>query len=418
MRKLDPLNTGNKERTQSVNFEINLFLHPAQERIVASKARFKVIAAGRRFGKTMLSGALATIQALSEPDQVVWWVAPSHQQARIAFKIVRKFIPEEYRTVNNTLGEIYLVNGSTIAVKSGDRYDNLRGEGLDMVVVDEAAFLHEKAWTEALRPALADKNGSAILISTFDGENWFYDLQNFAMDPDNTEWEGWRFTTADNPFVPASEIEQLRRTMSHESFMQEIMCVPNVYVGAVFDGELLAKSVDRGATFEPGGLGIVEAGLDWGWNYTAFEVCHEGTDGTVSWFFERVYRNMELNARCREIAQFCREFDVRTVYADAAGASENVTLARIMEREGADTYVQPVPFNLFKQPGIDTRRFYLQQGRERMGFGVPQLIRDSKLYSFDESGKPRKTSDHTVDAATAFYASRSDVLGTDFGEGD
>ncbi len=103
---------------------------------------------------------------------------------------------------------------------------------------------------------------------------------------------------------------------------------------------------------------------------------------------------------------------MKTVYCDAAGASENVTLARILERLGVQTYVQPVPFGTFKKLGIQTRSFYLEKGREILTSHCPGLRVDSKAYHYDPDGeKPAKGSDHTVDAATAFYASRGDALG-------
>lgn len=405
----------NNNNEQEVEFKINLYLHPAQEAIVASKARFKIVAAGRRFGKTMLAAILVIIKGLSEPDQNIWWVAPSHQQARIALRVLLKYLPAEYRDLNKTLGEITLPNGSRISIKSGDRYDNLRGEGLDLVVIDEAAFIDEQAWTKAIRPALSDRLGNAILISTYDGENWFYQLHRFVRENPNDQWETWEFKTADNPYIDPAEIEEAKRSLPHDVFMQEFMCVPLVFVGAVFSGEHLADAINRGELFgSHSNNRYCEAGLDWGWNFTALEICVETADGDVVWLTEQIFRNVELNERCEIIAEMCKLYNVQTIYCDAAGATENETLGRIFARLNAPTYVQPVPFNQYKEIGITTRRFFLQQGKEVLTNGVSGLIRDSKMYAYDESGKPKKSNDHTVDAATAFYASRSWVLGDTF----
>lgn len=404
-----------EERVRSrsaARWHFELDLHPAQRDVFEDDARFKVIAAGRRFGKTLLSAAACIIAAASKPDAVVWWVSPSHTQSRIALRMVAKFIPEAHRDVNKTLGEITLSNGGRICFKSGDRPDNLRGEGLDLVVVDEAAFVSEEVWTQALRPTLSDRNGRAILISTFDGENWFFDLYNFACDPANKEWAGWKFVTADNPYIPGSEIQEAQRNLPKEVFEQEYMSSPLAFVGAVFDGDTVDEARKLSADLVIPSTSLCEAGLDWGWNVTALEVCAELDDGRIAWFEEHIYRKVELVKRCEAVAEVCGRLKVQTVYTDAAGASENVTLAKIFDQLGLDTFVQPVPFAVWKKPGIQTRHLYLERGREILAPTVHQLIVDTKAYKWDPTGeKPLKGNDHSVDAATAFYASRSDALG-------
>jgi len=394
-------------------WRFELDMHPAQREIFESPARFKVAACGRRFGKTLLGTAMCIIAAASKPNGNVWWIAPSHNQSRNAFRMVEKAIPKKHREANRTLGEIYLSNGGRIAFKSGERWDNLRGEGLDLVVVDEAAFLAQDVWTQALRPALSDRNGSAFLISTFNGENWYYDLWRFAMDPANEEWAGFKFVTGDNPYIPQEEINEAQRALPKEIFEQEYMASPLAFAGAVFDAHKIDDAYEARRDFVLPQLPNFEAGLDWGWNVTAFEVCTELVDGRIAWVDEHIYERIELNDRCERIAQICKDLRVSTIYADAAGASENVTLARILERSGAPTIVQPVPFAAYKRPGIMARSFFLEQGREVLTDNVRQLIIDSKAYHYDPKNdmKPAKGHDHSVDAATAFYASRAHLLG-------
>jgi len=393
-------------------WEFALEMHPAQRQVFESPARFKVVAAGRRFGKTLFAAATAIMVAASKPDAIVWWVSPSHDQSRIALRMVAKAIPQKHREVNKTLSEIYLSNGGRIAFKSGERSDNLRGEGLDLVIVDEAAFVDETLWTQALRPTLSDKAGKALLISTFDGENWFYDLYRKALDPDATAWAGWRFPTSANPYIPRDEIEEARRNLPKEVFEQEYEASPLAFAGAVFDGEALDHAWQLGKDFVIPDNPLCEAGLDWGWNVTALEVCVELADGKIAWVAEEILVKTELTVKCEMIAAYCQQWNIATVYADAAGADENVTLAKVLEAKGIETYVQPVPFNAYKKTGILTRVFHHQHERELIGPNCPQMIVDSKAYHYDKDGeKPAKGHDHSVDAVTAFYASRSYVLG-------
>ena len=399
-------------RNAAAVWEFALDMHPAQREVFESPARFKVVAAGRRFGKTLFAAATAIMVAASKPDAIVWWVSPSHDQSRIALRMVAKAIPQKHREVNKTLSEIYLSNGGRIAFKSGERSDNLRGEGLDLVIVDEAAFVSEALWTQALRPTLSDKAGKALLISTFDGENWFYDLWRRALDPEQKAWAGWKFPTSANPYIPADEIEEARRNLPKEVFEQEYEASPLAFAGAVFDGDELERAWQMGKEFVLPERPMCEAGLDWGWNCTALEVCLETADGKIVWVAEEILVKTELTMKCETICQYVKNWNIARIYADAAGADENVTLAMMLEEKNLDCDVQPVPFNAYKKTGILTRRFHHQHKRELIGSDCLQMLQDSKGYHYDKDGeKPAKGHDHSVDAVTAFYASRSYVLG-------
>jgi phage FluMu gp28-like protein len=116
---------------------------------------------------------------------------------------------------------ITMPGGGTIQVRSADHPDSLRGEGLDYLVLDECAFIKEDAWSEALRPALADRQGRALFISTPKGRNWFWRLWTAAST--ENDWRAWRFTSYDNPFIKASEIDAARELLPERVFRQEFM---------------------------------------------------------------------------------------------------------------------------------------------------------------------------------------------------
>ena len=413
LRAREPVVTKPRPKPDGPNeIAIDVDLHPAQMQIFRSQARFVVVAAGRRFGKTVLAAVLCLIEAVEAPGANVWWVAPTSRQTRIAKRLLTKMLPRGMYHVNNTLGELTLANGSRISLRSAERFDNLRGEGVDFMVVDEAAFIEEAAWVQALRPTLSDRGGRAVFISTFKGENWFYRLHTFASSPDNEDWEAFAFPTSDNPYIPEDEIEAARRAMPREMFMQEYLASPMSYVGSVFDGEIVAAAAERGKEwlYAPQGRSV-EAGLDWGWHCTALEVCVETADDRIIWVWEHVFEQVELNKRCKAIAQTAKAFGIEVIYADAADPSSNTTLAVALDRISAATEIQPVPFGVYKDVGIQTRRYYLENNLEDMMATCNQLIVDTKRYHWDPSGeKPAKGDDHTVDAATAFYASRAEVL--------
>jgi len=111
--------------------------------------------------------------------------------------------------------------GGTVQIRSADDPQSLRGEGLDYAVLDECAYMKEAAWSEALRPALSDRKGGALFISTPHGLNFFRDLWLRGQDDAYPDWQSWTFKTIDNPFIDPDEIAAARASMPSRIFMQE-----------------------------------------------------------------------------------------------------------------------------------------------------------------------------------------------------
>jgi len=128
---------------------------------------------------------------------------------------------------------ITLPGDGTIAIKSADQGDGLRGEGLDLVVLDEAAFIQEAVWTDAIRPALSDRRGGALLISTPKGYNWFWDAYQRGQEG-RADWMSWQYPTSDNPLIAPEEIEAARDTLSSRTFGQEYMAQFVSFEGTLF----------------------------------------------------------------------------------------------------------------------------------------------------------------------------------------
>jgi hypothetical protein len=390
-------------------------LHPAQEQVWLSTARFRVVGCGRRFGKTHL-GVLELIDHLIHTDgAVAWWVSPTHDQSEIAWRMFQAAVEEDAAEFNLTKKVAVLKhNNSRVQFKSADRDKHLRGEGLTFIVVDEAAFIKEGTWYGSLRPSLSDRKGSALMIGTFDGtENYFYNEWERGAQSDDPEYESWSFPTSANPYIDPQEIEHARRTLPAAQFAQEYEADPMSFVGSVFDTRDVVRAVERGREVLYDPRFDTYAGIDWGYtNPTAFLKCQQTPDDYVQWFDETLWYAMELNDRCQLIAQDCRDYRVRRIYADAAGKDENVTLARHLKAAGAKTSIQPVPFNKYKDAGITARRWFLERGRELLGPRMLQTVKDSKRYHYKETAdgvrkdEPEKINDHTVDATIAFYASR------------
>jgi hypothetical protein len=206
-----------------------------QQTIVDAPQRFKVVIAGRRFGKTHLS-VRELCKAARFPDKEVWYVAPTYKQAKmIVFKKLRKRLQDLrwVSKINETNMSFELKNGSTISLKGADNYDSLRGVGLDYLVMDEFADIDEEAWTETLRPTLADKMGSALFIGTPKGMNWAKDLYDLAQEYPE-EWASFQYTTEQGGNVSITEIEAARRSLDARTFNQEFRATFETFSGRIF----------------------------------------------------------------------------------------------------------------------------------------------------------------------------------------
>ena len=199
-------------------------LHPGQLEVAKNPARWKILCAGRRFGKTRLGVQMCMEVALRGGR--AWWVAPTFSIARVGWRDIAasaKSFPKEIEPkVSLANMQIDLANGGSIAVRSADNPQRLRGEGLDFLVMDEAAFVKPEVWAEVLRPTLTERRGSALFISTPIGrDNWFFDLWETAEDGEN--WARFRFATTDNPAIDPEEVEAARTEVGSIVFAQEYL---------------------------------------------------------------------------------------------------------------------------------------------------------------------------------------------------
>lgn len=210
-------------------------LFPLQKEIAQDDTRFKVVAAGRRAGKTRMCAAIMVKAALE--GKRCWWCGPFLAQAQIGFrelKLLSRQIPGV--KISETKKNIIFPSGGEISVKSVDNEHNLRGEGLDLLVCDEVGFYRncESIWMEALRPTLSDRKGSAIFISTPKGFNFFHTLFSKGNDEQEQDWKSWHYPSNANPFFPEEEFEIAKRELPNDIFQQEYCAVFLKDGGTVF----------------------------------------------------------------------------------------------------------------------------------------------------------------------------------------
>ncbi len=205
--------------------DLNFQLLPWQQTVFNDSTRFKVVAAGRRCGKSRLAATTLLIEGLRCPaGSAVLYVAPTNGQARqiiwnVLLDLGREVIAGSH--INNQ--DITLINGATIYVRGADRPDTLRGVSLTYAVLDEVADIKPEAWEQVIRASLSDKKGRGLFIGTPKGRNWFHDLYKLGQSGEDTDWKSWHFTTQDNPLIDPKEIESAKKTMSTFAFKQEYM---------------------------------------------------------------------------------------------------------------------------------------------------------------------------------------------------
>ena len=199
-------------------------LHEKQLEIFNDSHRFKVVAAGRRFGKSRLAAWTLIIEALKSTEKDVFYVAPTYQQARdIMWSLLKEIGHDVIASAHENTSVLTLINGRKIYLKGSDRPDTLRGVGLAYVVIDEYADMKPQVFEQILRPALSDVQGGALFIGTPKGRNHFYELFKYCESGKDEEWKEFHYTSYDNPLLPSSEIDKAKLSMSSFAFRQEFL---------------------------------------------------------------------------------------------------------------------------------------------------------------------------------------------------
>lgn len=220
-------------------------VHRGQRKVLSDRHRFRVVVAGRRWGKTQ-TAKTAIIKRALFGKQLIWYVAPSYRMARmIMWNDLCESIPKNLiRRKHETLMIIELVNGAVIELKGADNPDALRGVGLNFLVLDEVQDMKPDTWSKVLRPTLASTRGEALFIGTPKAFNWLYDLYVLGQRGDTyrdesgalrvNDWKSWQFPTILSPFIDKSEIEAAREDLDEKTFAQEFLASFETMSGRVY----------------------------------------------------------------------------------------------------------------------------------------------------------------------------------------
>lgn len=221
---------------------------------MASRARHKVAACGRRFGKTLLASCwLALDKGGAINGNPVAFFSPSYKLLLDVWTDMERTLTPIIRKANKTEMRIELVTGGKIDFWTLEDPDAGRGRKYKRIVIDEAAHARylKDAWERAISPTLTDYRGAAWFISTPKGINYFHELFQRGDDPSYPDWQSFHMPTSANPHMPLDEIEQKRGELPQLVFAQEYLAE-----FVTFGAGLVKPDMIQSAPF-PQGLPVV-----------------------------------------------------------------------------------------------------------------------------------------------------------------
>lgn len=340
-----------------------------QKEVLQADQRFLVLCAGRRWGKTKVGAARAFREA--RRGKIVWWVSPQYKIVKRGYEEVISQIPAELLTKPAPPSSAFdagrsvkltFKTGGSMEFYSAERPEGMLGGSCDYLIMDEAATMPEYVWTQIIRATLADRQGSALFISTPRGRNWFYYLWLRGQNDLEPEYRSWRFPSRTNPTIPASEFDQMQQEMPAAEYEQEIL--------AEFISD--SASVFRLPTDDDGyytcvkdiqtPIGHVVLGIDlakhndWtvlsGVRASDRQPCFHDRFNNVSWPTQR--------ARIHDAVDTIMETATGiTILMDTGGPGDVVY--DDLEEEGMD--IVPINFTKWKEPAVRLLASDLEQGR-------------------------------------------------------
>jgi len=317
---------------------LDVKLHDKQQEVFNDTTRFRIVAAGRRFGKSRLAAWMLLIEALKSTSKDVFYVAPTYQQARdILWGLLKELGHEVIANTHENTSVITLVNGRKIYLKGADRPDTLRGVGLAFCVIDEYADIKPNVWEQILRPALADVQGGALFIGTPKGRNHFYELFKFAESNKDKQWTSFHYSSYDNPLIPKSEIDSAKNSMSSFAFRQEFLASFEAASRDLFKEDWIKideKEPEEGSYFiavDLAGFAAVDKTANnktQRLDETAIAIVKVHEDGW--WVAEIKHGRWDIKGTCEQIIKAVIEYEPTTVGIEK-GALKNAALPYLMD---------------------------------------------------------------------------------------
>jgi hypothetical protein len=302
---------------------MELILTKERREVLSHPARFKVITAGRRFGKSVL-GLMFLLKGEMSQGENRWYLSPTYRQGKLTVWPILKSIIRNQPDWKINETELSCTRlGVTIAIKGSDASDNLRGAELSRVVLDEYAYQKPGVFEEVIYPMLTTTHGNAMMIGTPDGfsSNNFYDYFLKGQGGDS-QWKSWQFKTIDGGFVDQKELELAKSNLDERAYRQEFMAsfetAANRAAWAFDRSKHVVKAEELSSYF------II--GIDFNVDYMTAVLACVYSDQTIHYVDEIRRRNSSTELLANEMKILWPK--ITEVYPDPAGTARSTTSSR------------------------------------------------------------------------------------------
>ncbi len=354
-------------------------LHASQSIIAKDKHRFRVLVAGRRFGKSYLCGWEMYAMALSRKDARIAYIATTYQQAKdIVWNELKNITAPTIIKVQETSPLTCIVRNkyggeSFITLRGWENIDTLRGQKFDLIVLDEVASMRnfQTHWQEVIRPTLTDRKGEALFIGTPKGFNHLYDL--FQEENNNEDWKSFHYTSYDNPYLDPTELDMAKKDMTEDRFAQEYLAEFKKMEGLVY------KEFSRNihVTDElPVFVSETLAGVDFGFTHPAAVVSISIDNKGVYWILNDYLKSGNTED---EICDYVATQQFNLVFPDP----ENASAIESLRRRGVNIReVNKGKYSVVS--GINKVRELLKSNRIKVHKSCIHVIQAFEMYAYPE----------------------------------
>lgn len=355
-------------------------LYPKQHEAVFNPARFAIIEASTKAGKTFACIVWQLSQVLAKPGEH-WWVAPTSRTAKIAFKRAQKMTEGVHLKVNLSTQEIFFPNGSTWWFRGSDNTDSLYGEDVESAVVDEASRCKEGTWA-AIRSTLTATRGRARVIGNVRGRrNWFWRLARRAQGKSRTS-HGTRYhyskltawDAVKGRVIARSEVQEAQQDLPEDIFRELYLAESSDGASVPFKPHAIASVLQPDLASGP----AVAYGVDVAKKRDFFVIVGINADGRICEFLR--VNQMSYPDVVRTIVQTCGS--TKTAI-DQTGVGEAVTDYCQLEMENLFGYIFTSPS---RRSLLDNLSAELHQGRVGVLDGDMRLELESFEYEWTQTG--------------------------------
>lgn len=366
-----------------------------------------VIAAGRQSGKTELSKSLLVKWALTG-SFTIWYVAPSYKRSKAVYRQIKNFVKDYNVLVKHNDAELFLefISGSQIHFNSSESKDNLRGETLDYLVVDEFRYIEESIWDEILTPMLFVNGKKCLIISTPKGKgNLFHRLFLEGQGQNNnTKIKSFTFTSYDNPLIKKEDID-LQKTLVSEF---------------IFKSEYLAEFVDSSEAnvfrhiyeCSTGVEGVYDGAQQYWAGVDVASVASEASDFSVvsivnelgHLVYQEAYKGVDLHSTASWVAGVLQSWGEPNTLIETNGVGQAVfdTLSR-MNIQNIHSFTTT---SASKHQIVSNAIAQFNLKSIVLPIGYTELQNELKYFEIKMSGKGRATGYHTYGAPSGMHDDR------------